>query len=373
VMNASDLEPQHVLNTGAAAVVSLAVNSAGNLFAAGTADNIVAEWSIQKMGLVDPVASPLNDPSDVHVASSPDGEYVSASADQAHVLEWTLNDGRIPRRFNLAATASALDYSQDSRLLAAGDQAGRIYLLTSAGMSLRGNILAYDDAVDALDFSPGGTELVTASANGKISAWTVPGLKKAWEREVTGQPINSVAYSNDGRVLVTSSADGFVREFGASTGKLLYKHRIARVLIKVRSIPHSNEYAIITINDNIALWDERLRSVVNILSDDTDAVNDIAVTSDGKQLVSAGLDGKLIIWSLPAGSELASASIDKNTFGLALTPDGHTVFLADGIEIQPVTVNARAEAHELCSILGGDATAADRKTYPSLGSQPVCP
>jgi WD40 repeat protein len=136
-------------------------------------------------------------------------------------------------------------------------------------------------------FLPGSAYLLIA----KLLPWySLLAAVISWEREVTGQPINSVAYSNDGRALVTSSADGFVREFGASTGKLLYKHRIARVLIKVRSIPYSNEYAIITINDNIALWDERLRRVVNILSDDTDVVNDIAVTSDGKQLVSAGLD-----------------------------------------------------------------------------------
>src|SRR5262249_13204037 len=108
------------------------------------------------------------------VAFSPDGRLLAAatlsttwvgptprsSGQGDEIGLWNPEDGTEVRRIATPLTAS-LAFSPDGRILAAGDQPGRLHLFEVATGRLLGTLRGHQDAVFAVAFSPDGVTLAS--------------------------------------------------------------------------------------------------------------------------------------------------------------------------------------------------------------------
>ncbi|KAB8141215.1 hypothetical protein F8S13_20665 [Chloroflexia bacterium SDU3-3] len=74
-----------------------------------------------------------------------------------------------------AAGLSAVAWSPDGQLIAAGDGAGRVVLLRAADGAVLASVSGHGDAVTALHFTADGARLVSASRDGSLGVWSVDG------------------------------------------------------------------------------------------------------------------------------------------------------------------------------------------------------
>ena len=78
--------------------------------------------------------------------------------------------------------------------------------------------------------------------------------------------------------------------------------------------------------NDIKVWNVGTGELIHSLSEHSDRVGAVAISSDEKTLVSGGSDGSIIVWSLETGkykiknSQAHSSSVN----GLAISPDGET-------------------------------------------------
>jgi WD40 repeat protein len=142
---------------------------------------------------------------------SPDGSVVAVTASDEVVR---LYDAALRPLAELPVRreATALAWSRAGRTLAAGDQAGNLYL-----WDLRGRLQgppasvvpgAHRAAVRSLSFSPDGLSLASAGSDRALRIWALDGLTPT--RTLTGDTaaVWGVDWSPDSRDVVTASADG---------------------------------------------------------------------------------------------------------------------------------------------------------------------
>lgn len=187
---------------------------------------------------------------------SPNGGWLAA-AGEGHITLWKIpaeGDAASPapfKRLNVPETAAlCLDFSHDGRWLAAGcsDFLGRVWDLRPLG-----------GGADEPD--PAGELPLAAEIRGHAA------------------PLRSIAFSDDGQRIVTGSGDSTVRIW--DTYPLWEK-------IAEQSDDRSDEP-----QEEGSV--PRLNELLN-LSEHQGDVNTVRFTADGRHLVSAGSDGRAIIW-----------------------------------------------------------------------------
>jgi WD40 repeat protein len=208
---------------------------------------------------------------------------------------------------------TALAYSPDGKILAAGYQGGAIDLWdlvshhlvrsTSWNPAVQGNSVialtftdggkvleaAYPGAVGVWDigrqakitpqplsglvavfgeaFSPDGTMLATATGNGIIQLWSVATRHQIGDpMSADTQPVNAVVFSPDGKILATGASDGTARLWSVAT-----QHQIG-----------------------------------DPMSADTQSVNAVAFSPDGKILATGASDGTSRLWNAATRTEIGS-------------------------------------------------------------------
>ena len=144
----------------------------------------------------------------------------------------------------------------------------------------------FNFAVHNVAFNPDGTVLATGDGAGMVRLWnTQTGELKAAVQAHTNWAF-SVAWSPGGKSFVTGGGDDAVRLFDAANPTQPLKTFLG----------HSND------------------------------VHAVAITHDGRQLVSAGDDRQIIVWELATGRELLRwRAHDGQIPTVTISPDGATV------------------------------------------------
>lgn len=237
------------------------------------------------------------------LTASPDGSKIAVLGGRGTNGVWLYDLRALDQVPNLLRGTSqllSLDYNAGGSLLLLGDAQGNVRLWDTdpqATLLETTFLQGHQSDTGAVTFSPDGAYIVsvgsianTAAQVNKANAiviWDVARVEQALVLAGHGARVNALEYSPDGTILASASGD--------STG----------------------------IDNTIRLWNASTGEQIAALEGHISAVQDITFTPDGLSLISASLDGAVLVWDVATGTQTRVIQPSGTLIrALAISPDG---------------------------------------------------
>jgi eukaryotic-like serine/threonine-protein kinase len=263
--------------------------------------SFVRIWSLPTRSLISELPISAESPITA-LAISPDKRWLATYVEQKEVSIWNLETRKNTAQFPVARTngytmVGALAFSPDGRVLAIGDDEGRVRLVDvgtwTENIALPGVFLPW--GVMTLNYSHDGHFLAAGSAfhDPRIFVWDTKTGKRVAILEGHQGFIADVSFSPDGKLLASASGD-----------------------------------------QTIKLWNTGTWQLEDTLVGHSDEVWSVNFSSDGRRLISSGKDGRVHVWPASPRPQDREAVVLSAGFNLALmgdvsfpsvSPDGRTI------------------------------------------------
>ena len=236
------------------------------------------------------------------LASSADGNTLASTSFDRHVILWDVSERAPHVEFGAQGSpVRDVSYSPDSSRIASVGWNGKLAVWDAA----TGRSLAWvqahgegkaDDHAYRVVYSPDGAYLATGGSDGLVAIWDAHNFTRLGTFPDHKNPIRALAFSPDSRTAASGDRDG-----------------------------------------KIILWDVKRREKIiqpTGHKDDT-AVYGLVYSQDGKRLVSAGFDGRVMVRNASTGEVERELSMDgdsnqrRSVRAVSISPDGGAVASGD--------------------------------------------
>jgi WD40 repeat protein/class 3 adenylate cyclase len=200
------------VDTHAGGTLALASGGDGRWLASIGADGSLSVWDMHRRKPVNQSAGGLGEEEPMGIAVHPDGTKLvtSVTHDDGSAELHVMSVPRLAVLRRVRAPAGAqLKFSHDGRLLAYGDNGGRLRLYDTRTWRLRGSPLAAEPGpVIAIDLSPNNRTLAATSSDGKTRLWDIPSGRPIGALPAVDARPTGMAFVENGTHLATMSSDG---------------------------------------------------------------------------------------------------------------------------------------------------------------------
>ncbi len=337
-------------------VVGMAVRAGSSTFVTGSPDGALRLWDAEK-GEVLPVWDargrqwrtylPLHEPhtGDVaSVASTSDGRQIVCGAENGLVTIWEPDSRASPREWRACEKpVRSIAVSPDDSLVAVGSEDHAITLWDLRAGDRRATLLGHTKPVNAVTFTPDGRTCVSASDDGTVKLWDASRVERYHPIK---SHLNAIAVSPCGTMLAIAGRQNDVVIWDLDHWKTCasFTHHIwvncvayspdGRTLV-VGTRGDKNEH----IASAIYVWDLGSQTLKHRLPGHDSEVGPhevrcVAVTPDGRRLISAGTDGFLRLWDMETGVRLDQIRVGDGSpiYSVALCPQGTRVAVVSSIK-----------------------------------------
>jgi RNA polymerase sigma factor (sigma-70 family) len=272
-------------------------------------------------------------PGETNADDRPEGttRSVSAGPERADAYGDPLPPGALARigtvRLRHSQNINEVAFAPDGKTLAAGDW-GETCLWDAA----TGKLIRRLPGGHGLAYSPEGDRLVTAAEPGFRVRDAATGRDIAQFRVRGDSPVQNLVLSPDGKLLAWLTQDNTLHLSDSATGKELL-HWPGRKNVMPSSYafsPDSRTVALACqIEKDVHLYDTTSGREVRRFVGHRETLYAVAISPDGKTLVSCARDDTLRYWDVATGKELRQVNHDGGVWRLAFSPDG-TVLATGG-------------------------------------------
>jgi WD40 repeat protein len=346
-------------------VTAIAIDPDGFRLALGGDHMPVELFSLEKAIEAHTLRSPDRSPGDnsftPRIAFSPDGRIAAVTSYDARIRLWDLENGQVIDTIDGTFNRNdGLFYSADGRSLITGSPTGDLRTVDLASRATRAvNVIpgrpaykltpspdgkryaftttpgtdAKADAsavgiwdvaqhkieavlpgharnIEALAFHPTKPLLASASYDRTARIWNLSTPGQFIELEEHGGTVTAVAFSPDGIWLATACRDGAVRVFAVDSGKMTKMLRVAdKYAEAVAFTPDGKLLATGGWNGSAQLWRvPGWQPVIRLFGHQDGWIQNVAIDSKGKWLLTSSQDEWIRAWRLPGVIEFAAKS-----------------------------------------------------------------
>jgi WD40 repeat protein len=248
----------------------------------------------------------------------------------------------------------------------------------------------------AVAFSPDGSLVAASAGEGSIDVCdAATGKPKFALLGRTGQG-QRLAFSSDGKALAAVAADGAIQTWAVADGKPLTTTECPAAIEPVA--PHGVGFAAadrvvawgVAGSSAAAAWEAPSGKLLTPLGEHTSAVKSIAFGNGGKEVITSGLDSRVVRWDPTTGKRLGTLTVRPGRSGppsgarqqpiLTLAPDGKRAFA----NLNPAALFDLETGRELLAVPGGagagpahhvpsaDLTRVATLTFPDQKQSTLC-
>jgi WD40 repeat protein/DNA-binding SARP family transcriptional activator/energy-coupling factor transporter ATP-binding protein EcfA2 len=195
--------------------------------------------------------------------------------------------------------------------------------------------------VASIAFSPNGQLALSGSADHSLILWHIATGEIVHRLAGHAGPVTGAAFSPDGETIISVSADQQLIVWDAQSGAIRNQFQEDSGSLTSLALSPDGQVAVYgTENGDLLVREiESGRLLHQFGSEDgghREAVQDIAVSADGRRLLTNGADS-LILWDISTGHDMDETKTrqlwlvepeDTSVHGVAFSPDGQTILLA---------------------------------------------
>jgi WD40 repeat protein len=202
------------------------------------------------------------------------------------------------------------------------------------------NWKGHTDTIFALTITPDGQTLATASKDQEIKIWDLQTHSLISSLRKYADPIHALAFSPSGNILASGGSKKY-KAFDNNVGIYLWDINTQNLLsvlygqghlLRINSLAFSpdGEFLVSGSNDKtVKIWNLRDKKLIRTLSEHSGTVNCVAITPNGKTVISSG-GGGVKIWDLVTGELKNTLESDCDLVRcLAISLDGKTLAYHD--------------------------------------------
>jgi WD40 repeat protein len=307
-------------------VEQLMISPDGKLLASASLDKTIKLWSLPDRILLCTLSKQADSVS--ALVFSPDSQLLALGSWDSTVKLWSLPDGTLLH--TLTETGGGVAISPDGKMLASRGADNSVKLWSLPDAKLLKTLTGHTSSVFAVAFSPTGDRLVSAGGypDETVKLWSLPDGALLGTLTPSIKVIQTLVFSRNGKqLLMANNSNNGIGLYSLPDGELI---SLAANYHALAISPDRQWVAFAKGDKTIELWSMEKASRISMLNANAGCM---AISPDGKLLVSApdiellasapDMDKTIKLWSLPEGSLLrALTAYTLSAEAVAISPDG---------------------------------------------------
>ncbi|MEM8723134.1 MAG: CHAT domain-containing protein [Cyanobacteria bacterium P01_G01_bin.39] len=306
-------------------------------------DNTVKLWDLQKQSLVHTFEGHQDNVESIVI--SPDGKYIVSGSDDKTVKLWSIEKKSLVHTFDeYQNLVKSVVISPDGKYIVSGSWDKTVKLWDMEKKSVIHTFEGHQDNVESVAISPDGKYIVSGSRDRTVKLWDVEKKSVIHTFEGHQDNVESVAISPDGKYIVSNSItdtkeDSTMKLWDIQQQSLIQNFKGHEAPVNSVAVSPDSEYIVSGGSDGkVKRWDVQQPSIVHTFDGYQASVNSsynhdnwiksVAISPDGKYIVSSNWNGTLKLWDNQ--QKLVTQTFNLHNFlvnAVAIGNEGKYIFI----------------------------------------------
>ena len=255
------------------------------------------------------------------VAYSHDGDFIVSGSYDSTIRIWETKTGNCVKildacsknKDSLHAPVGAVVFSPNNDYIASGLYSGEVVIWDIKSDKIL-HILQGGNPQRGVSFNPKGDRIIAGGVNQEIKMWDVHSGNSVMTLKGHTGTITAVKYSPNGKYIVSASDDKSIICWDADNGSIQWQFRGPERGFSCLSYSPDGNYIAATTDDvnyPVIVCDSKTGKILVAYKGLMAPAESVAFCPDSRHIVSAGIDGSIIIWDFTPLQELIDRTHDR--------------------------------------------------------------